>query len=148
MVITEIIAAACIFASSYITVFAGTHEKYEGFVVVYAMMFGLLVGCQFLIPLIEMNKYFPGKRMHINGFILIGTGLGSVIFSQFSSLYINPDRKPSNAGYYDGKLTYITEAVPSSIRWLSLMYLLIGMTGIFLQFPVYLANERARKIEQ
>jgi hypothetical protein len=48
------------------------------------------VGTVFLIPLIEINKYFPGKRMQVNGFILIGTGLGSLIFAQFSSIFINP----------------------------------------------------------
>ena len=47
--------------------------------------------------------------MHVNGVILTGTGLGSLIFGQFSYNYLNPDRLPSNNGYYDGDLTYIAE---------------------------------------
>lgn len=40
--------------------------------------------------------------MYINGFILVGTGLGSVVFGQFSYNFLNPlDVSPIN-GYYLG----------------------------------------------
>jgi hypothetical protein len=60
------------------------------FIVVYGILFGLLAGMTFMLPLIECNTYFPGRKMYVNGFILVGTGLGSAIFGQFSSAFINP----------------------------------------------------------
>ena len=54
------------------------------------MGIGALAGLTFLIPLIECNTYIEGKRMHVNGVILTGTGLGSLIFGQFVYNYLNP----------------------------------------------------------
>ena len=39
--------------------------------------------------------------MHVNGIILTGTGLGSLIFGQFVYNFLNPKKLPSNQGYYD-----------------------------------------------
>lgn len=86
--------------------------------------------------------------MEVNGFILIGTGLGSLIFAQFSSLYINPQRLPSNAGYYDGKVGFVADNVPSCIRWLACMYLIIGITACFLILPVLLDNKKKEEEEK
>ncbi len=87
---TELLIAGTMFGSSYLLNFTGNYVIYSVFVVVYGCIFGLLVGITFLIPLIEINKYFPGRRMQVNGFILMGTGLAALIFGQFSSAYINP----------------------------------------------------------
>ena len=40
--------------------------------------------------------------MYVNGFILIGTGLGSVIFGTFSYNFLNPDGLSPDEGYYVG----------------------------------------------
>ncbi len=40
--------------------------------------------------------------MYVNGFILIGTGLGSVIFGTFSYNFLNPNGLSPNEGYYVG----------------------------------------------
>jgi hypothetical protein len=40
--------------------------------------------------------------MYINGFILIGSGLGPLIFGMFSYGFLNPQKLPSNKGYYYG----------------------------------------------
>ena len=74
----------------------------EGFIALYGIVFGLFAGLTFMIPIRECNEYFPGKRMYINGFILIGTGLGSVIFGTFSYNFINPDKQLPSNGYYVG----------------------------------------------
>jgi hypothetical protein len=50
--------------------------------------------------------------MYVNGVILIGTGMSSAIFGQFSYRFLNPNRIPSNLGYYDGNLQYIAEKLP------------------------------------
>lgn len=79
--------------------------------------------------------------MHVNGVILTGTGLGSLIFGQFVYNYLNPDHLPSNNGYYDDDLQYIAEQVPVCLRWLSLLYLTIGITGAFMMLPVIRKNK-------
>ena len=105
------------------------------------MGIGALAGLTFLIPLIECNKYIEGKRMHVNGVILTGTGLGSLIFGQFCYNYLNPEKIPSNDGYYDEDLIYIAEQVPTCLRWLSLLYLCIGVCGAFMMLPVIRKNK-------
>jgi hypothetical protein len=83
--------------------------------------------------------------MYVNGFILVGTGLGSAIFGQFSNNFLNPERIPSNLGYYDGELAYIALKTPECIRYLSLFYICLGLAACALIRPVivYNANKAA-----
>jgi len=76
------------------------------FIFVFGIGIGALAGLTFLIPLIECNKYITGRRMHINGVILMGIGRGSLIFGQFVYNFLNPNQIPSNNGYYDQNLEY------------------------------------------
>jgi hypothetical protein len=55
-----------------------------------------------MIPLIECNKLIPGKKLIVNGTILVGTGLGSSIFGIFSYEFLNPDHLSPIGGYYEG----------------------------------------------
>ena len=71
--------------------------------------------------------------MYVNGFILIGTGLGSVIFGNFSYNYINSDHVSPVNGYYELE---IAERVPACLRYLSLLYLAIGTLGTTMLIPV------------
>ena len=68
----------------------------------YGVIFGLVCGCQFMIPIVECNKYLPGKKMYVNGVILIGTGLGSLVFGLFSYNFLNPKKMKPLEGYYVG----------------------------------------------
>lgn len=72
------------------------------FIILYGVLFGLFSGMNFMLTIYECNKYFPGKKMFINGFILAGTGLGPVVFGLFSYNYLNPTKIPSKEGYYIG----------------------------------------------
>ena len=75
--------------------------------------------------------------MYVNGFILIGTGLGSVIFGTFSYNFLNPNKLSPNNGYYvGGGLNEIAMKVPENMRYLSLLYLVIGCLGTSLLIPV------------
>ena len=85
----NILAAASVFAASFMPVFAGTPTSILGFIAFYGILFGLFVGCSFMIPIVQCNKFFPTKKMYVNGIILVGTGLGSVIFGTFSYNFIN-----------------------------------------------------------
>ena len=68
--------------------------EYIGFVIFYAIGFGLLAGITFMVPMRICNDFFPNKQTYVNGFILIGTGLGSVVFGLFSIYYLNPEQYP------------------------------------------------------
>lgn len=87
--IINVLAAASVFISSYIPIFEGTLLFNLGFIALYGILFGLVVGCSFMIPIVQCNKFFPTKKMYVNGVILVGTGLGSVIFGTFSYNFIN-----------------------------------------------------------
>ena len=95
LITCQILLSTSTFISSYMTTI-------ELFVLFYGIFFGLLVGMAFMIPLSECNKYFPGKKMYVNGVILIGTGSGSVVFGMFSYNYLNPNKLKPLLGYYTG----------------------------------------------
>lgn len=76
--------------------------------------------------------------MYVNGVILVGTGLGSVIFGTFSYNFINQNHEQPEDGYY---LNEIALRVPESLRYLSLLYLVIGAIGTCLLIPVIRYNE-------
>lgn len=40
--------------------------------------------------------------MYVNGLILVGSGLGSIVFGQFSYHFINPENFTPLNGYYIG----------------------------------------------
>ena len=61
------------------------------FILFYGVFFGLTVGMNFTNTIYECNKYLVGKKMYVNGLILVGTGSGSVIFGLFSYNFLNPD---------------------------------------------------------
>ena len=55
-----------------------------------------------MVPIVECNAYYQGKNMYINGVILVGTGVGSVVFGYFSYSFLNPDKLKPLDGYYLG----------------------------------------------
>jgi hypothetical protein len=62
----------------------------------------LVAGNCFVLTMFECNKYLVGKKMYVNGVILIGTGLGSLVFGLFSYDYLNPNQLSPLNGYYMG----------------------------------------------
>lgn len=100
-----------------------------------------------MIPIIEVNKYFPGKKNYVNGCILIGTGSGSVVFGMFSYTFLNPERLKPLVGYYLGspELEEIAMRVPTLLKLLALLYFCLGMLGIAMMAPVFLHNKRKEK---
>lgn len=57
-----------------------------------------------MVPIYECNKYLVGKKMYVNGLILIGTGCGPVVFGEFSYNFLNPTKIAPVAGYYFGSM--------------------------------------------
>jgi len=95
MVTAQVLQAVTVFVSSFMA-------NFWLFVLFYGILFGLISGVGFMIPIFECNKFLVGKKMYVNGFILIGTGLGAVVFGEFSYNFINPDGVSPINGYYIG----------------------------------------------
>jgi len=70
------------------------------FILFYGITFGLCAGVNFMIPMYECNKYLVGRKMIVNGIILVGTGAGALVFGLFSYSYLNPDELSPLNGYY------------------------------------------------
>lgn len=93
--IVSVLQAGCVFASSYMI-------DLWGFMIMYGLLFGVISTSGYMVPIVECNKYFPGKKTMVNGFILVGTGVGSLVFGMFSYNFLNPNKLPHNKGYYSG----------------------------------------------
>ncbi len=91
----QILNASMILISSYM-------PNFWLFILFYGVFFGLTVGMNFLNAILECNKYLVGKKMYVNGLILVGTGSGSVIFGPFSYHFLNPNELQPLNGYYVG----------------------------------------------
>lgn len=140
LVIVQILQAVCMFCASYMT-------NFWTFVLFYCILFSLVAGTGFMITLVECNKYYPGKKMYINGFVLIGTGLGSVVFGEFAYNFLNKDNFPPIDGYYVGspEVDAISMKFPTLLKWEALMYLLIGLMGAAMMAPACIRNRNNEK---
>jgi len=114
------------------------------FILFFGIVFGLIAGNSFMIPIDQCNRYLVGRKMIVNGIILVGTGLGPVVFGLFSYNFLNPNRVSPLNGYYSGtqELEEIANKCPVLIKWLSLIYLGIGLLGVSMITPVCLHNRR------
>jgi len=95
MGIGQILQALCIFIASYM-------QTFWLFILFYGILFGLVAGNSFMVPIDECNKYMVGKKMIVNGIVLMGTGLGSVVFGLFSYNFLNSSHLAPHNGYYMG----------------------------------------------
>lgn len=139
-VLGQVLCATTIFISSYMpNIFL--------FILFYGIIFGLCAGLNFMVPIYECNKYLIGKKMYVNGLILIGTGAGPVVFGLFSYHFLNPNKIPPIGGYYFGtsELETIAFEVPTLLKFLSLLYLAVGLLGTIMLAPVYIHNKRVER---
>ncbi len=143
MLVTVVIQAALIFSSSYT-------PNMTIFILVYGVLFGFCSGINFMLAIYECNKYFPHKKMYVNGVILTGTGLGPLVFGLFAYNFLNPKKLPTTDGYYMGsqELLEIALKVPTFLRWLSLLYLIIGSLGVAMISYVCIENHRLKLIHK
>ena len=139
MGVGQFLQALFIFISSYM-------ETFWMFILFYGILFGIVAGNSFMVPIDECNKYMVGKRMIVNGIVLMGTGLGSVVFGLFSYNFLNSQHLSPQNGYYMGtpELEEIAMKVPVLLRWLSLLYLGIGFLGLAFITPVCLYNRKIK----
>lgn len=95
MTVGQVLCASVVFVSSFMTTF-------WLFILFYGILFGLFAGLSFMVPIYECNNYLVGKKIYVNGLILIGTGCGPVVFGLFSYFYINPNKVAPLNGLYFG----------------------------------------------
>lgn len=55
----------------------------------------------------ECFKYYPRRRLLINGVIIVGTGFGHIFFGLLNAECINPEDVPASGGFYGIELDYI-----------------------------------------
>jgi hypothetical protein len=98
--VNQTLMALVVFISSYM-------QDITLFLLFYGIMFGALSGITYMIPIVECNKFFPGNlnyyigyKLYVNGIVLIGTGIGSVVFGMFSYNFLNPNKLKPTSGYY------------------------------------------------
>lgn len=135
LVAVQILQAVWMLISSYMT-------NFWTFLLFYGILFSLTAGTGFMITLVETNKYYPGKKMYINGLVLVGAGLGSVVFGEFAYNFLNKDNYPPINGYYVGspEVEAIAMKFPTMLKWEALMYLIIGLMGAAMMAPVCIRN--------
>lgn len=66
------------------------------FTLIYAGCFGVCNGCVYTIPLKICWDHFPENKGMVSGTIICGFGIGSFIFSFFSTLLTNPNNLNSD----------------------------------------------------
>lgn len=82
--------------------------------------------------------HFPTHKVKISGIVISGFGLGSAIFSLVAKALINPDNENAEQKDEENGMSFhyfdedISRNVPSSLRYLSLIYLCISLVSIIL----------------
>jgi OFA family oxalate/formate antiporter-like MFS transporter len=89
---------------------------------------------QYTTPLMISWSHFPEHKGRITGIILAAFGLSASIFNLISTHMINPEnKKPEDkydgVKYFDADVAY---RYPPTMRWLSLIYLIITLPGLAL----------------
>ncbi|KAK7091678.1 oxalate:formate antiporter-like [Littorina saxatilis] len=103
-------------------------------VLTYGVMFGLGCGASYAIPVGAAMRWFPEHRGLVGGSIFMGFGLGSVIFNQIITVFINPDNLSPDFEGADGD-TYFTQ--PEILDRVPTLFLILGGTYAAMQFVAF-----------
>ena len=111
------------------------------FILFHNFFYGLFAGCLFLTSMSECQKYFPAWKLYINSTILVGTGLGGVLFGVINIGCMNPTNlMPESSGYYAGEVDYIAYMLPYCLQNMTIYVLCIGVVGCLLLAPLLRYN--------
>ncbi|KAF7489345.1 putative MFS-type transporter YhjX [Sarcoptes scabiei] len=102
-------------------------------VLTYGFLSSLGVGMAYVAPLAAGMKWFTKQKGLVNGVIVAGYGLGSLIFTYVQTSYLNPDNlSPKSDGYFYDET--ILERVPKLFILLFAIYITIQLIGCCLIF--------------
>ncbi|XP_076467195.1 apicoplast pyruvate carrier 1-like [Babylonia areolata] len=109
--------------------------SYATSVLTYGIMFGLGCGIAYPTPVTCAMRWFPDHRGLMSGLIFVGFGLGSTIFNQIITLYLNPNNIPPDLTH--GEDVYFTQdevldRVPGLFLVLGGTYAAMQLTGVVL----------------
>lgn len=139
---------ACVFTASFMDEFACRYTLKIEFIVFNNVLYGIFSGMIFLTVLREPHKYFPKYKLISNSFVLMGAGLGSVMFGVMNSSCMNPlHEKTMDTGYYSGDKDYVSRNFPPCWRIMSMALLLIGSIGATLFYPLTRYNSKEEEIK-
>ena len=105
------------------------------FIIFYGGCSGIGGGIMYMSPLICGWEHFPERKGLITGIIVGAYGMGTFIFSQVSTLIINPNNEVAsikinaNLKYFDWE---VASRVPFCLRVMSIIWGLMLLVGVFL----------------
>lgn len=98
----------------------------------HSFFFGVGLGMSYIVPVSLVTQWFPEQKGKATAIIFVGFGLGSLIFPEFATYYINPSNlspdKPFSEDYPDEKYytnKELLDKVPT-------FYLIMGCSSIFM----------------
>ena len=134
----------CVFLICFSLFFSLYFDTFWGFLIIYGICFGFLIGLTYLVPLFNSYKYFPeNKRGLITGLISGAYGFASFISISFLISFLNPANESPIKSSLDDNYYFpkeICDNLPSSLRYLAGFYIILGVLGVLLSFK-YQANE-------
>lgn len=105
------------------------------FIFFYGGFSGIGSGIMYMQPIISGWEHFPDKKGLVTGIIVGSYGMGSFVFSQISTMIINPDDREAeieinrNLKYFKWE---VAERVPFCLRILVLIWAVMLAVGILL----------------
>ena len=129
--ICSVIMSLSVFCTSYV-------KSLPLFIITYPVICGLCAGVVNVAPIANGWKYFPNSRGLVSGVILMGGGLGSLIFNIISSSIVNPNNQSASVpDLISGKKNVyfapeVSQNVPKLFQILALLFFCFGSIGSFL----------------
>ncbi|KAK7467820.1 hypothetical protein BaRGS_00036964, partial [Batillaria attramentaria] len=103
-------------------------------VLTYGVMFGLGCGASYAIPVGAAMRWFPKYRGFVGGAVFFGFGVGSMIFNQIITVFVNPNNLAPNVQGEDGERYFGQEDILDRVPTL---FLLLGGTYAVVQFTAF-----------
>jgi MFS family permease len=126
---TSLIAALLFAAGNFCSQYAETLNQ----LLACQALVGIGLGVGYTSPLSAGYRHLPEQKGLVSGLVVGGFGLGSAIFNNLITLYINPDNEshPEDSDYYPPGSSVIGR-VKGMFFWMGIIFLFTGCTGALL----------------
>ena len=108
------------------------------FAFLYGGFHGIGNGLSYMVPVQCAWNYFPKRRGLAGGLIISAFGVGAFIFSQLSTLLINPHNKPATLKVKRGKVYdyyydhQVADRFPAAMRYLCIAWVVLLVLAVLL----------------
>lgn len=119
----------CFFASLGVALtYCTIQSSLTAVVATYGLLFGLGISIAYVPSLAAAMEWFPQCKGVVNGIVVGGFGLGSFIFTQIQTGYLNPENTaPDSEGYFVDP--YVLARIPNVFLLLSAIYATLQFIG-------------------